>query len=105
VLPFVGATDDLAENISDAILDSSESVSAAAATTAGRLKVHSAVSALTRRLRGEGGRGVLAAARALSQIGSKGLSVLETEVVGGTRFSAAAALEALEKARIGRGDW
>jgi hypothetical protein len=105
VLPFVGATDDLAENISDAILDSSESVSAAAATTAGRLKLHSAVPALTRRLRGEGGRVVLAAARALSQIGSNGLSILETEMAAGTRSSAAVALEALEKARTGRGDW
>ncbi|MGI8782690.1 MAG: HEAT repeat domain-containing protein [Acidobacteriota bacterium] len=105
VLPLVGATDDLAEHISGAILDSSESVSAAAATTAGRLKLQSAVPALTRRLRGESGRVVLAAARALSQIGSNGLSILETEIVAGTRFSAAAALEALEKARIGRGDW
>jgi hypothetical protein len=105
VLPFVEATDDLTENISEAILDSTESVSAAAAAAAGTMKLDSAIPALTRQLRGGSDTVVLAAARALSQIGSNGLSVLETEVVAGTRSSAAAALEALEKARIGRGDW
>lgn len=105
VLPFVQATDDLTENIPEAILDGSESVSAAAAAAAGTMKLDSAVPALTRRLRGGSDTVVLAAARALSRMGSDGLSVLEAEVVAGTRSCAAAALEALEKARIGRADW
>jgi HEAT repeat protein len=105
VLPFVEATDDLTENISEAILDGTESVSAAAAAAAGRMRLASAVPALTRQLRGGSDTVVLAAARALSRTGSNGLSVLEAEVMGGTRSSAAAALEALEKARIGRADW
>jgi hypothetical protein len=105
VLPFVAATDDLTENISAAILDSTESVSAAAAAAAGTMKLDGAIPALTRQLRGGSDTVMLAAARALSQIGSNGLSALEAEVVAGTRSSAGAALEALEKARIGRGDW
>jgi HEAT repeat protein len=105
VLPFVEATDDLTENISEAILDGTESVSAAAAAAAGRMRLASAVPALTRQLRGGSDTVVLAAARALSRTGSNGLSVLEAEVMAGTRSSAAAALEALEKARIGRADW
>jgi HEAT repeat protein len=105
VLPLVEATDDLPENICAAILDGTESVSAAAAAAAGTMKLDSAVSALTRQLRAGSDTVALAAARALSRTGGNGLSVLEAEVLAGTRSSAAAALEALEKARIGRADW
>lgn len=105
VLPFVETTDDLTENVAEAILDRTGAVSAAAAAAAGTMKLDSAIPALTRQLRGGSDTVMLAAARALSQIGSNGLGVLEAEVVVGTRSSAAAALEALEKARIGRGEW
>jgi HEAT repeat protein len=105
VLPFVGTAADPAENISEAILDSMDSVSSAAAAAAGRMKLDFAIPVLTHRLRGEGERVVLAAARSLSQLGNNGLRVLEAEVVAGNGFSAAASLEVLEKTRIGRSDW
>jgi HEAT repeat protein len=105
VLPFVGTAADSAENISEAILCSIDSVSSAAAAAAGRMKLDCAIPVLTHRLRGESETVVLAAARSLSQLGDSGLRILETEVVEGNGFSAAASLEVLEKTRIGRSDW
>ena len=105
VLPFVGTAGDPAENISAAILDSIDSVSSAAAAAAGRMKLEPAIPALTHRLHGGSETVVLAAARALSQLGNNGLRILESEVVAGKGFAAAASLEALEKTRIGRSDW
>lgn len=105
VLPLVGMAADAAENISEAILDNIDAVSSAASAAAGRMKLDSAVLALTQRLRGKGEMAVLAAARSLSQLGDSGLHVLETEVVAGKGFSAAASLEVLEKTRSGRSDW
>jgi hypothetical protein len=105
VLPFVGSPVAPTENMSEAILDSIDSVSSAAAAAAGRMKLDSAVPVLTRRLRGVSETVVLAAARSLSQLGNNGLRILETEVVAGTGFSAAVSLEVLEKTRIGRSDW
>jgi HEAT repeat protein len=105
VLPFVGIAVDPGEEVLEAILEENDSVSSAAAATAGRMKLSSAVPALTHRLRGQNESVVLAAARSLSQLGNTGLGILEREVVAGTDLSAAASLEALEKTRIGRSDW
>ncbi len=104
VLPFVGTAIDPADNITEAILDGINAISSAAAAAAGRMKLDSAVPALTLRLRGENEAVILAAARSLSQLGSDGLRILEREVIAGKGFAAAASLEVLEKIRIGRPD-
>ena len=84
------------------LLDPNESVRAAAAEVAGRLRLVSAAGRLRTCLNDGPAAVTVAAAYALAGIGPDGCSLLEEHVLVTRAQSAAAALEALEQMRAGR---
>jgi HEAT repeat protein len=87
------------------IRDSDAGVRVAAASAAGRLRVDSAIPLLADIVRRETGNPALASAYALSELGESGLGILEEMMADGDPHVSAVALEALERARIGRQDY
>jgi HEAT repeat protein len=102
ILPQYGEAAAFGPEIVRLLGDADERVRAAAAQTAGRLHLGSAAEALHTCLLADGADAVVAAAYALAQIGETGWRMLEKEVLGPRRASAAAALEALEQLKSER---
>src|SRR5262249_20708372 len=98
-------TDDIDQRIVKRISDEAPLVRQAAAVAAGQRRIEDAIPQLLQRLQDSDERVAIAAARALAAMGEPGLAILEREVVIGVPDAAGLALEALEKARIGRPDW
>ena len=82
--------------------DADDEVRVAAAYAAGRLRCREALGTLDQCLAEGSPALATAAARALAQFGREGLAALEVHVSGGDESAAPAALEALEKQRMGR---
>ena len=99
------STDDINGKIVSRISDEAPLVRRAAAVAAGKRRIEEAIPQLLARLQDSDERVAVAAARALATMGEPGLALLEKEVVMGAPDAASVALEALEKARIGRTDW
>jgi HEAT repeat protein len=101
VLPYVTGLPDIEAAILQGLTDSEDRVRTAATYAAGRLKVRAAVSLLEDSLNDSAGRLALTSAYSLAEIGPEGVDVLEKTAVSG-KASSAAALEALERLRLGR---
>jgi len=104
-LPFVAGAGDLAGDIVDRLSDDEPRVRGAAAFAAGRLAVESADARLANCLRDPHSEVALAAGFALAELGQIGIGTLEREIVSPCRPAAVAALEALERVKIGRCDY
>jgi HEAT repeat protein len=102
LVPQVGSPKDLEPELVVSLLEENETVRAAAARAAGKLRSASTVPALAVCLAKSGAEATLAAAYALAQSGPEGCRVLEQEVLRTSAFSASAALEALEQVKAGR---
>lgn len=105
VLLFVAGTHDLQAEILERLRDEDPSVRAAAAFAAGRLMVESADGLLADCLRDPHPEVALGAGFALAELGPIGVGVLEREIASPCRPAAVAALEALERVKIGRCDY
>ncbi len=105
VLPYVSMPADAGALVVAGLRDSDAGVRVAAAMAAGRLRVDSAIPLLADIVRRETGNPALASAYALSQLGESGLGILEEMMTDGDPHVSAVALEALERARIGRQDY
>jgi hypothetical protein len=101
VLPYVTGLRDIEALILEGLRDADDGVRTAAAYAAGRLKATSAVPLLEDSLNNFAGRLALTSAYSLAEIGPEGVDVLERTAVSG-KASSAAALEALERLRLGR---
>jgi hypothetical protein len=77
----------------------------AAAEAAERLVLAAALPQLLQCLSDSDERVARSAAKAMSRMGAKGLNLLEVQVIEGSPHVAPVALEAVEKARLGRIDW
>jgi len=102
LVPQVGSPKELEPELVLSLLEENETVRAAAARAAGKLRSASAVPALQVCLEKSGAEATLAAAYALAQSGPEGCRALEQEVLRTSAFSASAALEALEQVKAGR---
>lgn len=102
LLPQAGITPECEHQVWRALEDEDPEVRAAAATVCGRMKLVSALLLLKRSLHSGGAKAVVASAYALAELGPKGYALLESEVVAGDSFRAAAALEALERCKLNR---
>lgn len=104
-LPCVAGAGNLEGEIVDRLRDEEPRVRGAAAFAAGRLGVASADALLAGCLRDPYAEVALAAGFALAELGQIGVGVLEREIVSPCRPAAVAALEALERLKIGRCDY
>jgi HEAT repeat protein len=102
LLPQAEITPECEQQIWRALEDGDPEVRAAAATVCGRMKLDSTLLLLKRSLHSGGTKAVVASAYALAEMGSRGHALLESEVVAGSSFPAAAALEALERVKLNR---
>jgi HEAT repeat protein len=102
LVPQSGLTPQCERLIWAALGDADPGVCAAAAEVCGKLKLSWSLVMLRRALQNASTDTVLAAAHALAEIGSDGSQVLEAEVSSGVPVCAAAALEALEHAKLNR---
>lgn len=105
ILPYVTAKPEIESDIISALGGKDQGVRIAAAFAAGRMKVQSAVPLLSRSLREAGIELALAAAYALADMGAYGLKILEEEVSCPNQVAAAAALEALGRAKTEHDDY
>lgn len=101
-LPQAGLTHESESHIWRALGDRDAEVRTAAAEVCGKLRIVSTLLLLKRTMRDAEHGAVLASAYALAEMGPKGSSLLEAEVVAGDSFRAAAALEALEHSKLNR---
>ncbi len=104
-LPYVSMPADAGALVVAGLRDSDVSVRVAAAMAAGRLRVDGAIPLLAGMVRQETGNPALASAYALSKLGESGLGILEEMMTDGDPHVSGVALEALERARIGRQDY
>lgn len=95
----------LALKVPRCLEDSAPIVRRAAAEAAQRLVLPDALPQLLQCLSDSDERVARSAARAMSQMGEKGLQLLEAQVIQGPSHVAPVALEAVEKARLGRIEW
>ena len=102
LVPQAGLTPQCEQQVLQALEGQEAGVRTAAAEVCGKLKIASALLLLKRAMRGTAAAATLASAHAMAAIGPQGCALLETEVVTGGAFSAAAALEALEHAKLNR---
>jgi hypothetical protein len=102
LVPQAGLTPQCEQQVLQALEEQEAGVRTAAAEVCGQLKIASALLLLKRAMRGTAAAATLASAHAMAAIGPKGCALLETEVVTGGAFPAAAALEALEHAKLNR---
>ncbi|MBZ5594659.1 MAG: HEAT repeat domain-containing protein [Acidobacteriia bacterium] len=102
LVPQAGLTPEYEGPIWRAIEDPDAEVRAAAAEVCGKLKLASSLRLLQRALEDTAPRTVLVSAYALAELGVNGCKVLESEVLSGDPLRAAAALEALEHAKLNR---
>ena len=102
LVPQAGLTPGCEAQLWRALEDQHPEVCAAAAEVCGKLKLSSSLLLLKHALEDGVSGAVLASAYALAELGSRGCSLLEAEVVSGDSFRAAAALEALEHAKLNR---
>jgi HEAT repeat protein len=102
LIPQAGLTPECERQIWNALEDTDPEVRAAAAEVCGKLRLYSALFLLKRSLRDTAAAAALASARALAELGARGCSLLESEVVSGEPLRAAAALEALERVKLNR---
>jgi HEAT repeat protein len=105
VLSYVAMPADAGALVVGGLRDSDASVRVAAAIAAGRLRVYSAIPLLADIVHRETGNPALASVYALSELGESGLAILEEMMTDGDPDVSAVALEALERARIGRHDY
>ena len=101
-LRYCASPDEAAGGANRAIDDPAPAVRAAGAWLAGKLRLESMVPAVAVLLNDAAAETRLTAAYALGEIGLTGWAILEGAVASGAHLSAAPALEALERARIGR---
>jgi len=102
LVPQAGLTPQCEQQVLQALEGQEAGVRTAAAEVCGKLKIASALLLLKRAMRGTAAAATLASAHAMAAIGPQGCALLETEVVTGGAFPAAAALEALEHAKLNR---
>ena len=102
LVPQAGLTPQCEQQVLQALEGQEAGVRTAAAEVCGKLKLASALLLLKRAMRGTAASATLASAYAMAAMGPKGCALLETEVVTGGAFPAAAALEALEHAKLNR---
>ena len=102
LVPQAGLTPQCEQQVLQALEEQEAGVRTAAAEVCGQLKIASALLLLKRAMRGTAAAATLASAHAMAVMGPKGCALLETEVVTGGAFPAAAALEALEHAKLNR---
>jgi hypothetical protein len=100
ILPLVPQSEIMKIEILHALDDGFEEVRLAAARAAATMRVYEAVPLLARQLQQSHTTLALAAASALADLGADGCRILEEETIGGSRLTASAALEALERVRI-----
>jgi len=100
--PQAGMTPECDAQIWRATEDPDPEVRAAAAEVCGKIKLSSSLPLLQRALEDDAPDTVLACAYALAELGASGCKVLESEVLSGDSLRAAAALEALEHAKLNR---
>lgn len=101
-LRYCASPDEATRGANRAIVDPVPAVRAAGAWLAGKLRLESMVPAVAVLLNDAAAETRLTAAYALGEIGLAGWRILEGAVASGAHLSAAPALEALERARIGR---
>jgi HEAT repeat protein len=102
LVPQTGLTPQCEQQVLQALEGDGAGLRTAAAEVCGRLKLSSSLLLLKRAMRGTAASTTLASAHAMAAMGPKGCTLLETEVVTGGAFPAAAALEALEHAKLNR---
>lgn len=102
LVPQAGMTPECEASIGHAIEDPDPEVRAAAAEVCGKLKLSSSLQPLQHALQDAVPGAVLAFAYALAELGASGCRVLESEVLSSDSLRAAAALEALEHAKLNR---
>jgi hypothetical protein len=95
----------LASMVPRCLEDPAPIVRLAAAEAAERLVLPDALPQLLQCLSDSDERVARSAAKAMSRMGEKGLHLLETQVIEGPSNVAPVALEAVEKARLGRIEW
>ena len=100
--PHVADVTDLLPEIVARLVDNDPRVRAAAAFVGGRLLAESHDRTLAARLRDSHPEVARAAGFALAELGPSGIEMLERQAVSPHRAAATAALEALERVRIGR---
>lgn len=105
VLTFVAGAQNLQAEIVEHLRDDDPRVRGAAAFAAGRLVAESADTLLADCLRDPHPDVALAAGFALAELGPIGVGMLEREIASPDRPAALAALEALERVKIGRCDY
>ena len=101
LLPYTGRRENLPGEVQAALEEGPETVRAAAAAVAGRMKLAALTPLLAGCLRGSSSAVALAAAHALAGMGPQGRRLLSEAVLGGKHPGAGAALEALERAQTG----
>lgn len=105
VLHYALTDDDPTLAVLSALTSEDAQVKSDGATAAGRLKIAQALPELLACLRDQNAEVVYAAARALGELGADGVEILEGEILTAKRSVATAALEALERVRIGRHEY
>ena len=98
IVPQLVSPQELARELVECLSDEVESVRAAAAASAGELRLVSALPALEACMHTGGADATISAAYAMARIGEQGWRILEGLVLGSRSAAAAAALEALEQA-------
>ena len=101
-MPEGGRTPECERQFGNAVEDPDADVRAAAAAVCGKLRLSSALYLLKHSMQDSTPATALASAHALAELGARGCSLLESEVVSGEPLRAAAALEALERVKLNR---
>jgi HEAT repeat protein len=102
---YYAAPQQLVSRLPAFLEDPAPIVRRAAAETCGQFRLEAAVTSLMKLLHDDDERVARAAAKAVARLGETGLQLLDQQLIHGTPAVAGVALEAAEKARIGRMEW
>jgi HEAT repeat protein len=102
LIPQAGIAPECERQIWHALEDADPEVRATAAEVCGKLRLSSALLLLKHSMQDAVAATTLASAHALAELGPKGCTLLESEVVSGDPQRAAVALEALERVKLNR---